>query len=130
MGLHVPPGQIEKFIGVFNKVNAKNPDAKPESVVAAPMDRLVISKGQLMILLINQTVTVTIPEEEQVDQETYESFLTLLVDALVNLLQVPQYTAPIMDAMRQHGIAAYLDEHPIRINPLTAGTGEVGTSVE
>lgn len=127
MSLQIPAGELEKFIGVFNKTNTKNPQAKPDPIVAGPVEQLVISKGKLMVVMMNQTINVDIPEEELVDDETYLTFLPMLTKHLVDLLQVPQYTHPIQEAMKQSGIAAYLNEFPIRINPLTSGQGELDT---
>lgn len=128
MSLYVPPGTLEKFIGLFYRVNATNPPAKPDPVVAAPMNQLVIAKGSLMVVLENQTVNINIPIEEQVDDSQYQGMLQLLTNELVQLMQVPQYTQPIYAAMRQAGIVAHF-EHPVRINPLTAGHGELDTTV-
>lgn len=124
MSLYVPPGTLEKFIGLFYRVNAQHPPARPETVVAAPMDQLVIAKGSLMLVLENQTININIPAEEQVDDAQYQNMLQLLTNELVQLMQVPQYTQPIHSAMQNAGIVAYFD-HPVRINPLTAGTGEL-----
>lgn len=125
MSLHIPAGALEKFVGLFHRTNARNPQAKPDPIVAGPVEQLVVSKGKLMVVMVNQTVNVDIPEEDQVDEETYLTFLPMLTESLVTILQVPQYSHPIQEAMKRGGIAAYLDEYPVRINPLTTGTGEV-----
>lgn len=128
MSLYVPPGTLEKFIGLFYRVNTKTPPAKPDTVVAAPMVQLVIAKGSLMVVLENQTININIPPEEQVDDEQYRGMLQLLTNELVQMMQVPQYTQPIHEAMQRAGIVAHFD-HPVRINPLTAGHGELDHSM-
>lgn len=129
MSLYVPPGALERFIGTFYRVNAKTPPASPETVVAAPMTQLVIAKGRLMIVLENQTINVDIPDEDQVDDDQYQAMLQVLVSELIKLMQVPQYTQPIYQAMQRGGIVAHF-EHPVRINPLTAGVGELDNPVQ
>ncbi len=125
MGLQLIPGQLEKFVGVFYRINAKTPPARPDVHVDGVLERLVISKGQLQVLIDGQSVDVNIPPEEQVDEATYQGMLQLLVNQLVEMLQVPQYTHDVLQAMQKGGLIAQFQGVTLRMNPLTAGVGEV-----
>lgn len=125
MGLAVPAGQIETLIGLFYKVNVKKPPAKPEHALQGALERLVIAKGMLQITLGEDSlVDVRIPEEDQVDEETYQGFIPLLVKQIVDLLQIPEHTGNLTYAMQRGGIVAYFQGPTLRINPLSASTGE------
>jgi len=126
MALQLIAGQLEKFVGVFYRTNAKSPPARPEVAFNQALERLVITKGQLQVTMQNnENMTVSIPESDQVDTETYELFLDLLSTQLVELLQVPQHGGDVRNAMRRGGIVAYFQGQTLRINPLTPGVGEL-----
>ena len=125
MALQLIPGQLGKFIGVFYRVNAKNPPARPDTQVDGALERLVIAKGMLQVHISGQTVDVNIPPDDQVDDDTYQSMLQLLVNQLVNLLQVPQHTHDVLWAMQKGGLMAYFQGPTLRMNPLTAGVGDL-----
>lgn len=126
MALQLIPGQIEKFVGVFYRTNVKAPPARPDYTSGEALERMVITKGQLQITMLgNETMSVTIPDDQQVDEETYGMFLNLLTTQIVELLQVPQHFGDILEAMRRGGIVAYFQGPTLRINPLTPGVGEM-----
>lgn len=126
MALQMIPGQFEKFIGVFYRINAKTPPARPDvSLDGGALERLVIAKGMIQAVVSGKSIDVHIPPEEQVDDETYDSMLQLLVNQLVEVLQVPQYTNDIMNSMKKGGLIAYFQGPTLRMNPLTPGVGEV-----
>lgn len=126
MAMKLIPGQIEKFVGVFYRTNVKSPPARPDYTSGDALERMVITKGQLQITMLgNETMSVMVPEDQQVDDETYETFLNLLTTQIVDLLQVPQHFGDIVEAMRRGGIVAYFKGPTLHINPLTPGIGEV-----
>lgn len=126
MALQLIPGQIEKFVGVFYRTNVKTPPARPDYTSGEALERMVITKGQLQITMLgNETMSVTVPDDQQVDEETYGMFLNLLTTQIVELLQVPQHFGDILEAMRRGGIVAYFQGPTLRINPLTPGLGEM-----
>lgn len=78
----------------------------------------------LQLMMDDEKVDVVIPTEEQVDEETYKSFVNLLTQELVNLLQVPHYTPEIRDALNNSGLVAEFQGVTLMMNPLKASTGE------
>jgi|AntDeeMinimDraft_5_1070356.scaffolds.fasta_scaffold35289_2 hypothetical protein len=125
MALQLIPGQLERFVGTFYRINAKKPPARPDVHVDGALERLVIAKGTMQIHINGQTVDVNIPPEDQVDDETYNGMLQLLTNQLVELLQVPQYTHDIMQAMQKGGLIAHFQGMTLRMNPLTPGMGDL-----
>jgi hypothetical protein len=125
MSLQLVPGQLEKFVGVFYRINTKTPPARPDVHINGALERLVIAKGMLQVHIDGQTVDVNIPPDEQVDEDTYQGMLQLLVNQLVEMLQVPQHTHDIHQAMKRGGLMAYFQDLTLRMNPLTPGVGDL-----
>lgn len=125
MAIQLMPGQLERFIGVFQRTNAKRPPPRPDFNPEAPLDRLVITYGMLQLTLGESKVDVVIPEDQRLDFETYLTFTGLLTNELVNLLQIPHLTWQVNEAMQQHGVVAQFQGSTLVMNPLTASVGEL-----
>lgn len=125
MSYQVPRGEIESFIGIFNRVNMKAPPARPEVKDRDPLEQIVLSKGMIQIGLSGEMLTVNVPEDDQVDTETYNTHLDLLVDGLCELIQVHQYRTEIRGALAAAGIVVRFQGPLPVMNPLTQAAGEI-----
>lgn len=124
MGLLLPPGALERFIGTFQRVSATKPPPRPDFSPQEPLERLVVTHGMLQLVLGGQKVDVVIPEAQRSTLDTYRGFGNLLAQELVNLLQVPHMIAPVTEALQANGLVAQYEGPMLRINPLALSVGE------
>lgn len=127
MGLQTQPGQLQRFVGLFYKVNSKRPPSRPQQIPNTVIERLVLSKGNLMILTDNTSMHATVDPIDQVDDETYQSMLQVLTDQVAEMMQVFHLKGDIRASLEKGGIAMYYDGMTLRVHPLTEGTGEIAS---
>lgn len=126
MSKQVSPGQLESFIGLFYRVNSTAPKSRPTpDGYGNSIDRLVITRGRLQVVTLNGMIDILIPDEEVVDETTYQERVPMLTKGLTDLLQVPHYTRDIQNALEKDGLSAVTNGRTMMFNPLTQGLGEV-----
>lgn len=131
MALKLNTNQLEKFIGTFYRINARNPPSKPDIVPDTPLERLVITQGVLQMSLRAsaedpvEQVDVIIPINERVFREQYQMFTNILAQELSTLLQVPEHLGNIYAALQANGLVAQFFGSQLKMNPLAEGQGEL-----
>lgn len=125
MGLELDSGLVGRVVGIFYRTNCKKPPSKPELPTGRiNVEGVMLTKGLLKIDTDGSSIIVNIPIEDQCDDDTYLNFTGMLANELAMLLQVPEHTYNITEALNNGGVVARYEGSMLRMNPLTTSMGE------